>query len=340
MGWKFNFGRPYEITGKKENIIAECEEETNIIKNKRWGKPFKDGRNWVKYNEELVVRGEFILELDWVKVWDKELEAMNADKKGHPYQFPESLIKLQGLWHQWVDYRGIEGITRKLAEHGLVPTHNDFSTISRRVNRLDVGFNLPRHGSVSVSCDGSGMKMTNSGEYRQDKYGKKQRKWLRVKITADPKTRTLLACDVCVDGEGISEPDTAIKHVHGLVSNGIRIKKLWGDGGYDKRELFNMCQRNRIETAIKLPKNATDKARGSMRRSREVMEYRNKGYRKWADEKEYGIRWVGTEGIFSAVKRKFGENNRSRKLRNIFHEAQSKFWAYERMKSYAKEAVM
>jgi len=340
MAWKFNFGRPYKITGNKENTIAECEEETNDIKSKRWGKPFKDRRNWVPYNEELVARGEFLLELAWVKSWNKELEEMNAGKKGRPYGFPESLIRLQGVWHQWIDYRGIEGITRKLAEHGDLPKHNDFSTISRRVNRLDIGFNLPRHGSVNVSCDGSGMKMANSGEYKQDKYGKEERKWLRVKITADPKTKTLLACDVCIDGEGLSEPDTAIKHVRELINSEIRVEKLWGDGGYDKRELFNMCQRNRIETAIKLPKNATHISRGSMRRSREVREYMEKGYRRWADDKEYGLRWVGTEGIFSAVKRKFGENVKSRKMQNIFHEARSKFWAYQRMKNYAEAAVM
>ena len=302
----------------------------------RWGKPFRDRRDWVKYSEELVARGEFLLELGWVKGWEKELKTMNAGKRGHPYGFPESLIKLQGVWHQWVDYRGVEGITRKLAEHGLLPKYNDFSTISRRVSRLDMDFELPKHGSVSVSCDGSGMKMTSSGEYRQDSYGRGQRKWLRVKITADPKTRTLLDCDVCIDGEGMSEPDTAMRHIERLVDNGIRIEKFWGDGGYDKRELFNLCQRNGIETAIKLPRNATHKARGSMRRSREVREYRNKGYRKWADDKEYGLRWVGTEGIFSAVKRKFGENVRSRKLCNVFHEAKSKFWAYQRMKSYAQ----
>ena len=41
-------------------------------------------------------------------------------------------------------------------------------------------------------------------------------------------------------------------------------------------------------------------------------EYREKGYKQWAEEKHYGMRWPGTEGIFSATKRKFGENCVSR----------------------------
>ena len=36
-------------------------------KGKRWGKKREDKRDWKKYNEELVVRGEFLLDLDWVK---------------------------------------------------------------------------------------------------------------------------------------------------------------------------------------------------------------------------------------------------------------------------------
>ena len=61
-------------------------------KHKRWGKPFKDKRDWVKYSEELVVRGEFLLELGWVNQWDSELKSMNEGKKGGPFVFPESSI--------------------------------------------------------------------------------------------------------------------------------------------------------------------------------------------------------------------------------------------------------
>jgi len=87
----------------------------------RWGRKFIDKRNWREYNEKLVVRGEFLLDTKWVGSWDNELAEMNKGKCGKPYAFPESLITLQGVWHQWIDYRGIEGITRKMAEHGIVP---------------------------------------------------------------------------------------------------------------------------------------------------------------------------------------------------------------------------
>ena len=51
---------------------------------------------------------------------------------------------------------------------------------------------------------------------------------------------------------------------------------------------------------------------GSWRRRQEVLRDRKLGYRKWAKRTECGRRWTGTEGIFFAVKRKFGANTRAR----------------------------
>ena len=87
----------------------------------RWGPKFAGKRNWKKYNEELVVRGEFLLDMDWVKSWDKELKEMNTGKPGRPYEFPESLIKLQAVWNQWIGYRQVKGLTRKLYEAAQLP---------------------------------------------------------------------------------------------------------------------------------------------------------------------------------------------------------------------------
>jgi len=39
--------------------------------------------------------------------------------------------------------------------------------------------------------------------------------------------------------------------------------------------------------------------------------------RDWQKETKYGNRWPATEGIFSAVKRKFGENLVSKKKREL-----------------------
>jgi len=307
----------------------------------RWlsksGKPLVDKRNWKVYNEELVVQGEFLLDYDWItKHWKTELEEMNKNKRGRKYLFPNSLIKLQAVWHQLVDYREVEGMTRMVAKAAQIPDFNDYSTINRRVNKLEVEFQLPKQKFVSVATDGTGMLLSNSGQYRYDKYGNKSRKkWIRVTISANPLTKDLLACEVSLDGHGLSEPQVAEKHMQYLVINGKIVDKFWGDGSFYKIKLFNFLEQNKIESAIKIPDRATHAAKGSMRKAREVIEYKIKGYKDWSIDKQYGLRWLGTEVKFSAIKRKFGEKIRSKNIENALKEAKRKVWAYETIRSYA-----
>jgi len=308
----------------------------------RWvsssGRPGGKEIDWLHYNEELVVQGEFLLDFDWIsRGWKEELKGMNCKKRGAPFKFPNSLIRLQAVWHQWIDYREIEGITRKVVEMTKIPDFNDYSTINRRVNKLEVDFQLPKHGFVSVASDGSGIKLNEAGEYRQDKYArKKQKKYIKVTISANPLTGDMLDCDVIMEGDGPSEGEFAQKHMKRLIDNRIVIDKFWGDGLFDAKYLFNFLERHKIEAAIKIRENACDKADGSLRRAREVAEYKSKGYKHWARDKQYGKRWLGTEVKFSAVKRKFGEKVRSKKQENKLKEVKRRFWAYETIRLYAK----
>ena len=306
------------------------------MKKEKWKQNRTFLRDWKVVNERLVVRGEFLLDLDWAENWDKELEEMNTDKKGHPYEFPESLIYFQAVINQWVNYRGIEGVTRKIESYALIPKHNDYSSAFRRIQKMNTDIERPEIKKVSATTDGSGIKMNSAGEYRKDRYGNKgDKKYLRVVITADPFTKDLLDCEVHVDGEGLSEPEIAMSHLEELIKEGFDIDKFWGDGAFDVKDLFNFLQKYGILSAIKIRENASDNAGGSMRRAREVEEYKKEGYEKWARKKHYGRRWTGSEVIFSAVKGIFGERTRAKTIPNMIKEVKRRFWAYQRMKRYA-----
>ena len=306
-------------------------------KHKRWGKKHIDTRDWKVENEKYVVRGEFLLDLDWIDNWATELAEMNRGKVGAPYEFPESFIEFQAVLCQWVDYRGLEGIARRLWMYTNLPNFNDFSTINRRVNKIDTSFVLPKEDHISVSTDGSGMKMTNRGDYKETKYGNGKKKFLKVTISADPYKKKLLDIDVSIEGEGASEPEVAISHLEKLVDKGYTIDEFFGDGSFDVHDVFDILDQYAISSGIKIRKNASldPEGQGSWRRKQEVLKYRRLGYKKWAKETKYGRRWTGTEGIFSAVKRKSGENTRARKIENLIHEVKRKFWAYDRMCNYA-----
>jgi len=228
-----------------------------MAKTKRWGKTFVDKRNWNIVNELYVVRGEFLFDLDFVKSWDKELGYMNMGKRGAPFQFPESFIEWLAVLQQWISNRGLQGVTRKFQEYGLLPKEADYSTISIRINKINTSFELPKAGHVSVSTDGSGMKMTNRGDYKETKYGDGKKKFAKVTISADPYKKKLLNIDVSIDGEGQSEPEVAMSHLEELITKGFDIDKFFGDGAFDVHNIFDLLDQYGILSAIKIRKNAS-----------------------------------------------------------------------------------
>lgn len=307
----------------------------------RWGKQVKYFRNWHITNEIYVKRGEFLLDFDWVLGWDTELAEMNIGKVGAPYLFPESLIKQQAVWTQLYSFRVTEGITRMVVKFSKLPECNDYSTICRRVTKMKTVIPAPKKENISAATDGTGIKMNMGCEYFQEKYGddKKRRKYIKVVVTGEPNDKDILKVEVSVEGEGLSEPDAASKHIDELIKEGFNVIDFYGDGGLDKNSLFDLCDFYLINPKIKLPKNAVIDPNGSWRRNMEVKKYKKEGYEGWAKITEYGMRWPPTEGIFSAVKRIFGDRVRSKKVENMCREAERRFWAYQIMKRYAEDKM-
>ena len=79
--------------------------------------------------------------------------------------------------------------------------------------------------------------------------------------------------------------------------------------------------------------------RGSKCRRRPIKEYQNKGYISWSEDNDYWLRWPGTEGIFSAVKRKLGENFVSRSPEGLEAEGYQRTWVYNYMNQRAKRGT-
>lgn len=302
---------------------------------KRWGKIFEDKRDWKKYGDELVKRYEIYLDLNWVESWQEELQEMNKGKRGTPYLYPNSMIQFQSFFVEKFHTRGAEAITRKLESYNLIPKCNDHSTIHRRILEMDLKFEIPKGIELHTGTDGSGMKMTNSGEYFQSKYGKTRRKFAKLVITATKDD--ILAVDVVVCEKGKqSEPKIGIKHKKEIIAEGGNLVKTYDDGGFDTREYFNFLEKNKIESAIRIRSNATTKSKGSMRRKKETILFKKLGYKEWAIEKEYGKRWTMTEGHFSGIKRGFGDCAKAKIVENILIEIKRKVWIYNKIRKYGR----
>jgi len=302
-------------------------------KPERWGKKFKDKRDWVEYNSKLVKRGEWFFDFSFLESIQQELKEMNKNKVGKPYQYTNSFIEFESKLQPYFDYRSIQGICEALSEKVSGFPVNHYSSICRRVNDLelnlpDIDFDKP----IFVGNDCSGIKVSNRGEWMRQKW-QVRRGWIKAVITVDVEKKKIL--DIEVFEKGDSEPDIFERHIGCLVKQGVQIRKACADGAHDKRKLFNALEKHKIEQAIKPRSNASTKARGSASRAREVRKFKELGYEAWAKETEYGMRWA-TESKFSCVKRKFGEYVRSSKKSNMIEEARRKFVLYERMMAYAE----
>ena len=104
-----------------------------------------DQRNWSEYNAQLVRRGEFYLDLQCVKNWNKELRKMNRKKSGAPFRYPNTFIIFVAVIYSFLrmPYRQIEGFIGKISnyEPGLLAA--DYTTLFRRISKLALQITVP-----------------------------------------------------------------------------------------------------------------------------------------------------------------------------------------------------
>ena len=300
----------------------------------RWGKKFVDKRDFRVYSEQLVKRGEYLLSCDFVEGWGDELALMNVGKPGAPYLFPNSLIKLQSIWHaKHIPYRMIEGMTRDLSKIGQLPEYNDYSTVNRRVNRLTFALELPEGDNITVFSDGTSMQVVSGGEYMREKYGKKNRRWVQIVILGDAKTYEPVSYEVHIIQE--SEAKSTGRQLAELLENGVQIAAAGGDGAMDAKPLYDFCANHRIMPIFKPDANARTDTDSELR-NKVVKERDQLGYKGWAKKNKYGLRWPATEGIFSAMKRMFGEQLAAASEPGMLQEVSCKLWAYQRLKRHGE----
>jgi len=300
-----------------------------MVNKERWGKRIKDERNWKIYHEELIIRGEFFFDFEFLENWDKELGLMNKAKVGRPYEYPHSLFYWLAPMYSFLDSRKLEGALRKLSYYMPKLKACDHSTIITRLNMLDIRLKLDKEKTYYTACDSTGNKLTNRGEYIRHKW-KVQRGWIKVSIVIDRFTKELL--DVEVSLEEIADYELAKKHLANLKE--MKIDDFTGDGAYYVQELYELLKKHNIKPVIKIPKNASNKGFDPMHTAVREMEALG-GYQPWRDKLKYGHRW-NIEGYNSSTKRTFGECVRSHKEENCLNEAKMKFINYERMKKYAQ----
>ena len=229
-----------------------------------------------------------------------------------------------------------EGIAQRYAK-GKVSSIPNYTTINRRINKLDIPINTAKDVSkdeyIVIAIDSTGTKVTNRGQWMRDKWHIKNNKkgYLKIHVTVNVKTKKILSMQVTDehvhDSKALPElVDDAIKS-----DKKITIGKLFADGAYDNNNIFRFLADNGIMPCIKVRKNAKvgwKKGRNILR-NLSVLVQKN-DLQKWKDSVSYGQRWMA-ETVFSCIKRMFGEHVYSIKFKNMVKEMMLKASLYNKM---------
>lgn len=278
----------------------------------------------------MVRRGELLLDLEFLRTWEDDLEEMNTRKNGRPYAYPEEFIRFLGVLHVLFNlpYRQTEGFVRALGRFVPSLKNPDHATIHRRVSKLDLnlGDSLSRSEQpVLIAVDASGVKVTNRGDWIREKW-KKRKGYLKIHFAVNTKTKEVDAFEVTTEETG----DTRMFKV--LVDGASEVNDVDGvvaDAAYDSKDNFNHLAKNGIKPGIKIRRGYSKRggAKGRARRKaiRELEEHG--GYVGWKEAVGYGQRW-SAETAFSSFKRTFGEFVKAKKFENMASEIALKVFTY------------
>lgn len=294
---------------------------------------------WSVYNQSLVRRGEIILGFDVVDNWDTELKEMNKDKVGAPFHYPNTFLLLLGYAKVYfhLPYRQTEGIAQGHAK-GKVPDIPDYTTISRRINRLNIKINDNSKSKefeddyIIIAIDSTGIKVTNRGQWMRDKWNIRKG-YLKIHIAVDVKSKKILSMKIT--DEHIHDSKALPKLIDDIIKSNnrqITVGKMLADGAYDGNDIFRRLSDNGILPCIKVRKNARIRLNTNhILRNLSVLAQRN-DLQKWKDSVSYGKRWIA-ETVFSCIKRRFGEYVYSVKFENMVKETMLKASLYNKILS-------
>ena len=157
-------------------------------------------------------------------------------------------------------YRQTEGITQAHAK-GKVPSIPNYTTINRRINRLDIKIENTTDSKefkdkyVVIAIDSIGIKVTNRGQGMRDKWKIRKKGYVKIHVAVNVKTKKILSMKVTdehVHDKALSELiDDVIES-----DKKITIGKLIADVAYEGNEIFRFLADKGIQPCIKVRRNA------------------------------------------------------------------------------------
>src|SRR3989440_12791262 len=108
----------------------------------------------------------------------------------------------------------------------------DYSTISRRVNKVDIKIDKRIGNDIVIALDSTGIKVANRGEWMRNKWHVRKG-YLKIHIAVDIKKKRILSLEVT--SEEVHDGKMLNKLVDSASENN-NLKGILADGMYDSNK--------------------------------------------------------------------------------------------------------
>ena len=289
---------------------------------------------WSLYNQAQVSEGKLFDELlaDLVR---EVVDPRPIQTHGRPYLGFNTVlyVAIKKVYAQMSCRRSMSlfGVAK---EKGYLEDVPHFNAMSKLLNREDITPIL--HNLIAITSaplrsvesgfavDSSGFATRSFGAYAEGKYGtKKSRRWLKAHISVGVKTNIVTAIEI-TDEFGADSPQF-IPLMKQTKENGFNVKEAYVDKAYLSRDNLAFADSLSAVPYIPFKENSIGKPQGSSHMWRKMFHYFQ--YNKDDFMAHYHKR-SNVETTFSAIKKKLGENLKSKNYTSQVNELLCKFIAY------------
>jgi hypothetical protein len=303
----------------------------NNTKSANNAKKFKRVKNWSEYNNSLVNRGNISIYVSEAIASNVFAKPQPSHKAGHPIEYRDDLIlfmlTIRELLH--LPLRQAVGfVTGLLQGMGLSWQLPDYSTLSRRMSKLDIDFCRNFRGkNVVLLLDSSGFKVFGEGEWKVRKHGHGYRRtWRATHVAVDFETRNIIGL---INTSSSVHDNTQLKPLLDKVRKKHTVATIIGDGAYDAKANYLIAKKQGIRFIAPPRKDATEHINmyhyhiydkpGWEERNQVIRRIDELGIDSWKEETGYHRRSL-VENTFCRLKTSFGGNLKSRTKLNQYTE--------------------
>ena len=227
------------------------------------------------------------------------------------------------------------GVYENVTERGLLAKVPSFATSSVVLNRPELTpilyhmlhlSALPLAGleeGGAISPDSTGIQTTSFGGWREEKHGeKREKRWLKFHAIVGTKTHVIIDARV-MEANSADAPQFG-PLLKGALEVGFHPATVPADKGYLSRDNYTLASELGLQAYIPFKVNSISDAQGSpaWHKAFHLFQANRAEF-----DKAYFLR-PNVESVFSALKRKFGENIRSKNPVAQVNEVLCKLIAY------------